>query len=279
MNNEYFTVITGASEGFGKALAFECARRNMNLFLTALPGSALKDLASYIEKNFGVTVFYNEHDLSHNEECYQLFEDISRKKIKVNMLINNAGMGGTHFFSERNAEYYHRQIELNVVAPTILSHLFLNMLEKNTPSYILNVSSLASYFYLPKKQVYGGTKSYLVSFSKSLRRELKKDNISVSAVCPGAMNTTPLLIRQHNSLKGISHWSVMNPDETAKITIDGMLQKKELIIPGFCNNLFLFMDKLIPKRLKEILTERQIKKTTTFTDPVIHTIHPLKPAV
>lgn len=279
MRNEHYALITGASEGFGKALALECARRGMNLILVALPGSGLKSLACYIERNFGVKTFCFEYDLSVKESCCSLFEEISRQRLRVNMLINNAGMGGTHFFNERDAEYYQRQIALNVMAPTLLSHLFLGMLEKNSPAHILNVSSLASFFYLPKKQVYGGTKSYLVSFSKSLRRELKRKNINVSTVCPGGMNTTLPLVLQNKNLTGISRWSVLNPEEAAQITMEGLLKKKELIIPGFWNRLFILLDKLLPKWLKELLTDRQMKKSKTFTSPLTYSIHPLKTAI
>jgi short-subunit dehydrogenase len=279
MCNKNYTLITGASEGFGKALALECAGRYLNLVLVALPGSGLANLACYIERNYEVRVLFFEHDLSKKEECIRLFEEIKQRDLKINMLINNAGMGGTHFFEERDAEYYYKQIELNVIAPTLLTHCFLQTLEKNSPSYILNVGSLASFFYLPKKGVYGGTKSYLVSFSKSLRRELKSKNIFVSTVCPGGMNTTPMLILQNKNMKGMGRWSVMNPDEVAKIAIEGMLEKKEVIIPGFWNRVFMLLDKLLPKWFKEILTEKSMKKSKTFTNPVTFSIHPLKTAI
>lgn len=279
MRNKKFALITGASEGFGKALAFECASRNMNVILVALPGSGLSSLACFIERNFGVSALFFEHDLSIKEECQQLFYEINKKGIQVNVLINNAGMGGTHFFDERSIDYYEKQIELNVVAPTLLTHFFLELLEKNTPSYILNVGSLASFFYLPKKTVYGGTKSYLVSFSKSLKRELKSKNVFVSAVCPGGMNTTPMLILQNKSQKGLGRWSIMNPEEVAKISIDGMLQKREVIIPGFWNKLFMLFDKILPKWYKEMLTDGNMRKSKAIYNPVTFSIHQLKTAV
>jgi short-subunit dehydrogenase len=117
MCNKNYTLITGASEGFGKALALECAGRYLNLVLVALPGSGLANLACYIERNYEVRVLFFEHDLSKKEECIRLFEEIKQRDLKINMLINNAGMGGTHFFEERDAEYYYKQIELNVIAP------------------------------------------------------------------------------------------------------------------------------------------------------------------
>jgi short-subunit dehydrogenase len=279
MRNENFALITGASEGFGKALAFECATRSMNLVLVALSGSGLSDLSCYIERNFNVSIYYFEHDLSKKEECYDLFNEIKRLRIPVNALINNAGIGGTHYFDERDAEYYHKLIELNVVSPTLLTHLFLQNLSEHLPAYILNVSSLASFFYLPKKQVYGGTKSYLVAFSRSLRRELKGRGISVSVICPGGMNTNPQMVFQNLNTHGIGRWSIMNPEEVAKIAINGMLKKKEVIIPGFWNKMFMLFDKLLPKCYKEMLTDDSMKKCKTIKNPIIFSINPLKTAV
>jgi uncharacterized protein len=279
MRNENYVLITGASEGFGKALALECAGREMNLILVALPGSGLDNLADYIIKNFGVKVLCFEHDLSLKEECYNLFTTVKEKNLSVKILINNAGMGGTHFFEERNTEYYYKQIELNVVAPTLLTHLFLEILEESNPAYILNVSSLAGFFYLPKKQVYGGTKSYLFSFSKSLGQELKRKNVYVTTVCPGGMNTTPMLIRQHLSNTGISRWSVMDPGEVAVIAMDGLLKRKKLIIPGFWNKFFILLDKLIPEWIKEKITDSRMKKVKVFNNPIAPLITPLKRAI
>ena len=279
MRNKNFALITGASEGFGKALALECASHDMNLLLVALPGSGLYSLACFIERNYDVAVLYFEHDLSKKEECLQLFDEVNKRELQINVLINNAGMGGTHFFEERDMEYYYKQIELNVVAPTLLTHFFLQTLEKNSPSHILNVGSLASFFYLPKKGVYGGTKSYLVSFSKSLRRELKSKNVFVSTVCPGGMNTTPALILQNKKMTGMGRWSVMNPEEVAKIAIDGMLTKKEVIIPGFWNRLFMLMDMLLPKWFKEMLTDRSMKQALAIKNPIIFSIPSLKKAI
>ena len=278
MRNKNFALITGASEGFGKAMALECAGRNMNLVLVALPGSGLSSLACFIERNYNVSVLYFEQDLSKREECRHLFEQIKANKISANVLINNAAMGGTHFFEEKDPEYYYRQIELNVLAPTLLTHLFLQTLKKNSPSHILNVGSLASFFSLPKKGVYGATKSYLVSFSKSLRRELKAKNVSVSTVCPGGMNTTPMLILQNKNMKGMGRWSVMNPEEVARIAIDGMLAGKELIIPGFWNRMFMLFNRLLPKWYKEILITRTMKQAKPINNPVFFSMQSLKPA-
>lgn len=279
MSNEPYALITGASEGFGKALALECARRSMNIILVALPGSGLNHLAAFVKKNFGVNVYFFEHDLSEKKECYRLYKEVSGLGVNIHVLINNAGIGGTHYFEDRDTEFYHRQIELNVVAPTLITRLFLDLLKKNNPAHILNVSSLASFFYLPRKQVYGGTKSYLVAFSKSLRRELTPKNIFVSTVCPGGMNTSPALTVMNRHQKGFNRWCIMNPEEVARITINGMLGRKELIVPGKWNRFFMLLDKFFPAWLKKMITALVMKQPKEVKSPLSPIIHSLKKAV
>lgn len=76
MPSTVFTIITGASEGLGKAFALECASRKMNLILVALPGRELHCLAATIERNFRVTVFALEKDLTIEADCWSLYEEI-----------------------------------------------------------------------------------------------------------------------------------------------------------------------------------------------------------
>jgi short-subunit dehydrogenase len=260
MYNKY-ALITGASEGLGKFLAIECAKQNLNLVLAALPGSGLKNLQNYILKTFHVDVICIETDLSEEANCYKLYGKIKQENISISVLINNAGIGGTFPFDEKEAGYYSKVISLNVITPTILCRLFLPDLKKNAPSYIMNVGSLAGIFHLPHKQVYGGTKSYLLAFSKSLNRELKGENVFVSVLCPGGMNTRWQLTME-NRMMGtwISRQSVMEPCSVAAIGVRQMFQKKEIIITGFWNRCFLLWNQLFPRRVKDGLMNYQMAK-------------------
>jgi short-subunit dehydrogenase len=260
MCNKY-ALITGASEGLGKFLAIECARRKMNLVLAALPGSGLKSLQQYLIKEFEIDVLCIEVDLSEDKNCYQLYQHVKDEGICISALINNAGIGGTYPFDDKDAWYYSKMIALNVATPTILCRLFLADLRKNAPSFIMNVSSLAGIFHLPNKQVYGGTKSYLIGFSESLRKELMADDISVSVLCPGGMNTYWQLLMD-NRIKGtwISRQSIMEPCKVAEIAIRKMLERKELIITGFWNRCFLFFNHLFPRKIKNGIMNYQMSK-------------------
>ncbi|MBZ5858810.1 SDR family NAD(P)-dependent oxidoreductase [Flavihumibacter profundi] len=164
MSSGIFTLITGASEGLGKALALECANRKMNLILVALPGKELFQLAGALERSFQIKVAVFEKDLTIEEECSSLYHEIVEQKWEINMLINNAGLGNCCAFEDGQLAGFQQLIKLNIMATTMLTRLFIDLLKKQKKSYILNVSSLIAFFNLPNKQVYGGTKSYIYYF-------------------------------------------------------------------------------------------------------------------
>ncbi|GGA69759.1 short-chain dehydrogenase [Flavobacterium palustre] len=264
MNTKLYTLITGSSEGFGKALAIECAKRKMNLILVSLPNSGLSQLTESIIQNYKVDVVPIEKDLSIEENCVSLFKEVEQMNLSVNILINNVGLGSTMFFKEGSIDFYQKQVKLNVMVATLLSSLFLEMLKTHQPSHILNVSSLSCFFYLAKKQVYGATKSYVYSFSKSLRAELKSDHINVSVICPGGMNTNPTTIMTNQSNHWLARQSIMNPDKVAAIAIRELLNQKEIIIPGFMNKLFLLIDKLLPDFIIKMIANNHVNKFKSY---------------
>ena len=253
---KFYTLITGASDGFGKALAIECARRKMNLVLVALPGPELSNLAKFIQKNFLVDVKTFEKDLTNEADCYDLHLDIRFLDLNINILINNAGIGNTQMFTETSPEFLKRQIKLNVMATTLLTSLFIPDLKKHSPAYLLNIGSLSSFFYLPKKQVYGATKSFIYFLSKCLRHELKHENISVSVACPGGMNTNFSVSLINRMANCVSRISILNPEKVAPIVIGKMLKRKAVIIPGRMNQFSMLLNRLLPSFIKNIVTAR-----------------------
>lgn len=268
MPEKLYTLITGASEGLGKSFALDCAGRNMNLILVALPDSGLDRLANFIRRNFTVSVITFEKDLTGPLSCHELLMEIQKQKLHLRILINNAGIGSTVPFCEGSVELYERQIRLNVLATTIITRLFLANLEQHTPSYILNVGSMASFFFLQRKQVYGATKSYIYFFSKSLRKEVRRDGIRVAVLCPGGINTSLPVTLLNRKLGWFSKLSVMESEQVAAIAMDGLLKGDAVIIPGMVNNLFMLLDKLLPGFIKSRITDygmRQLKTEERYT--------------
>jgi short-subunit dehydrogenase len=263
MHKKPYTLITGASEGLGKALALECARRGMNLILVALPQSDLENLAVLIRKNFRVSVLIIGKDLSDSASCYQLFEEVNSRHIDLQILINNAGIGSAASFCESSSGFYEKQIGLNVIATTIITRLFLENLERNTPSYILNVGSLASFFSLPKKQVYGATKSYIHYFSKSLQIEVRQKGIRVCVLCPGGINTNLSVTLINRTGSRLSRLAVLSPEEVAATAMNGLLKGRQVIVPGRINKIFMLLDKLLPGSIKTRIASYGMNKLET----------------
>ncbi len=256
----YFTLITGASKGFGKSMSLELANLGMNLVLIALPNSGLKELSRFIEVNLNVKVHYLEADLGKISSYYEIYDFIEQNHIRVKYLINNAGILSRGLFDDLEDKFIIDQVQVNVLAPTVLIKLLLPNLKENAPAEILNISSMAGFFALPKKQVYGGTKAYLLSFSKSLRKELKKEKISVTTICPGGLNTTTKLCYQNRILGLMARESTLTPELAAKIAINGMLKGKKVVVPGFINKFFVALDKILPEFIEDKITSGEIKK-------------------
>ncbi|MBB6111865.1 hypothetical protein SAMN05421821_114147 [Mucilaginibacter lappiensis] len=251
-------IVTGASEGLGKSFAIELAGRNMNLMLVALPASGLPELASFIRKNFAVTVYHLEIDLTHTESYTEIFAWLKEQRITAHLLINNAGLGNWSWFEDKNIAFYKMQIELNVITPVLLTRLFLAQADASVTSYILNVGSLGGLFLVPKKQVYGATKSFIRYFTKCLQLELYGSNVKLSLLSPGGINTKPELLVMNNTLKGISKATILEPEQVARIAIDGLLKGKKEIIPGAVNRFLVLLNSLLPAYIKDNIIKRRL---------------------
>lgn len=256
---KYTALITGASEGLGKSFAIALAKKRADLVLVSLPGSGLPQLANYLRLNFGIQVYDIETDLTKSESAEEIFKSLTMQSVDVNILINNAGLGNWSWFEEKNTAFYKNQIDLNITNTVLLTRHFLHHVNKQKPSYILNVGSLGGHFIVPKKQVYGATKSFIGYFTRCLQLELCNTNVHVSLLSPGGINTKPELLVMNSNLKGLARATILEADFVANEAIEGLFKMKKEIIPGFANRCLLFLDKIIPNFLKEILIRRNLK--------------------
>lgn len=253
MSNMPYVVITGAGQGLGKAFAEECASHKMNLVMTALPGENLTATAASLADRYHVNAIVYETDLSQEQNCFLFFEFVMEQKVPVNMLINNAGIGSIAAFENLDPVFYQQQVKLNTLAPVLLSRLFMPILKKQSSAFILNVSSLASFFFIPGKEVYGATKSFLYSFSLSLRNSLLQSSVSVSVLCPGGIDTNERVKEANGKLSGFAKRSILSPQSVARYTIPLVLKKRAVIIPGGINRASLLLDRWLPNAVKSML--------------------------
>lgn len=242
--------------GIGKAFAFECASRGMDLLLVALPDPALDEICTQIKKQFSVEVVTYGIDLTQPTAVESLFNYCLQKKIAVRILINNAGMGAGGRFENIPYQVYFDMLNLNNQVLTKMSYHFLPMLKQHETAFILNMSSMEANLPLPYKSVYTGTKSYVYAFSLALREELAFSNVSVSVLCPGPVLTNPEGLKRMNAHGKRGKWIMLMPAEVAGIGIKNLLKGRGVIVPGKINWVIVKLTKFIPTGMKMKILER-----------------------
>ena len=252
-SDQYFTLITGASEGIGKALAEYCAQLGFNLVLIALPGDTLKSAEEYLKSKYKIEVYSLGIDLTSYDAGHRVINWLDKNNISVNMLINNAGCSSIGYFDEISCDNYLKQIQLNIISLTCLTRQLIKRLKSNQPAYILNVGSIAGFFMVPYKAVYGATKSFVISFSLSLREELASSGIKVSVVCPGGVTSNHHAIRRKTKHGWIGRMSYLNPEQVAEAAIKGLFRNKRIIIPGFINRLLFFLNQILTPQIRAMI--------------------------
>ena len=269
-NKNKYTVITGASTGLGKELAIECAKLGRNLVLTALPGEKVGDFGKEISSAFNIQVSTFETDLTVPGSLENLAQMIL-KNFEVDMLVNNAGIGGTKSFLEATPQYIDQIVLLNMRTLVLLTRLLLPLLKKQGKAYILNIASLASFGPMPFKTVYPASKAFVYSFSRGLGAELKGSGVSVTVAHPGGMKTNPDVTSRIEKHGKIIQACTLSANKVAKICIRQTLRNDELIIPGFMNKLSWLFMKIVPVWLRLIIMRSSLKNELENKTRIIQT--------
>lgn len=251
-----YTLITGASKGIGKAFAFECASRGMNLLLVALPEAILEETKEQIIALHRVDVITYPVDLTDSSAIGLLYGYCVEQNIQVDILINNAGIGAGGRFENIPRPVYLNMINLNVQALTLVTYHFLPMLKQQPVAYVLNMSSMEATLPLPYKSVYTGTKNYIFSFSLALREELSQSRVKVSVLCPGPVLTNPEGLKRMNAHGDRAKLVMLMPEAVARIGMENLLKGKGVVVPGKINWSIVKLMKLLPTRLKMKILER-----------------------
>ncbi|MCT7649178.1 SDR family NAD(P)-dependent oxidoreductase [Aliarcobacter butzleri] len=182
-------LITGASSGIGKELAKIHAKKGGDLVLIARNEDSLISLKNDLELKFSVKVVNIIIDLSVIGAAKEVYEKVKALNIEIEYLFNNAGFGLLGKFDELSWERQSQMINLNIIAVTELTYLFLSDMKKRNSGKILNTSSTASLLPGPLQAVYYATKAYITSWGNALSEELRDTNITVTNLLPGATET------------------------------------------------------------------------------------------
>ena len=183
-------LITGASSGLGVEFARQLAPQAQALVLTARRQDRLDILKADLARiNPSLSVYCYSLDLCDSEALERFIRWLSDQGIRVNFLINNAGLGDHGLFQSSDWSRVKSMLDVNITALTRLTHALLPVLRTFDDAAILNVSSSASFVPVPQLAVYAATKAYVTSFSEALRAELRGSGVSVTALCPGPVDT------------------------------------------------------------------------------------------
>ncbi len=247
-----YALITGASKGIGKAIAEELAAKKHDLLLVARSETLLKEVSVELSAKYKIKADHLAIDLAHPGSPVQIVNWIKEKGYEVNILVNNAGYGLSGAFIQYTADEYRAMMQVNMAVPVELTSLLIPELKKHSSSYILNIASSAAYQAVPGLTVYAASKSFMLSFSRGLKYELRKTNISVTVVSPGGTDTD-FANRAKIGAKGIKAGEKLNmtPVAVAKIAVNAMFARKTEIITGFVNKLGAFLVWLLPNKLAE----------------------------
>lgn len=239
-------LITGASGGIGYELATIHAEHGDDLVIVARTKCRLDELKTTLEGRFGINVLAIEKDLSIAGSAAEIYNEVSSKNIIVEYLVNNAGFGDVSLFAESDWPRLEMMINLNILALTHLSRLFLPGMISRRSGKILNVASTASFQPGPTMAVYFATKSYVLSFSEAINNEAGEHGVTVTALCPGSTESGfhAAAGREGGHIK---ERKLPSAREVAEFGYKSMMRGKAVAIPGLMNSIMATSIRFIPR--------------------------------
>lgn len=251
---DQYALITGAGKGIGRSMATLLAQKGYNLLLISRSESDLATVSDQIKTDYHVKTDYLAADLSKTGAALLVFNWVKSLNVPLAILINNAGHGLWGNFDDLDLTAQTGMMQVNMNAVAELSYHFIPLLKLQQQAFILNVSSTAAYQAVPTLAIYAATKTFVLSFSRALKYELKDSHISVSCLCPGPTDTGFAHRAGMDALAELAAKFNMKADEVAAIGLKGMFNKKAEIVPGFLNKLSAVAATHSPKSLIERVT-------------------------
>jgi len=246
IKNKETALITGASGGIGWELAKLFGQEGFDLVLVARDQAKLVSAAKQLQDSYGVQVEVISADLTQAEAPQMIFENLKNKNIDV--LVNNAGFGLFGAFAETEKNKELDMIEVNVMAVTKLTKLFLPSMVARKKGRILNLASTAAFQPGPLMAVYYATKAYVLSFSEALAEELEGSGVTVTALCPGPTETGFQKMAQMEGSKLVKG-KISDAASVAKFGFAALMKGERVVVPGTMNRVMAFSIKFMPRKM------------------------------
>jgi len=243
-------LITGASAGIGREFARQLAGRAGSLVLVARRVERLEELRDELtRRDPNLNIHLRAIDLSQTSEVEELCVWLQREKIAIDFLINNAGLGDRGVFATSEPQRIKEMLAVNMMAVTLLTRALLPAMIEKKRGAILNVSSSAGFLPIGGLAVYAATKAYVTSFSEAIRAELRGSGITVTALCPGPVQTEFGQVAQRNSGKreksspSLTHVPV---EEVVRAGLRAIERDKPLVVPGLVMKIAMLLVRVTP---------------------------------
>ena len=203
--------------------------------MTARNEIALRKIADECEQKFGIKSEIFAADLADENSTNKLVEAVSERKFDV--LVNNAGFAVKGDFIETNIIDELKMLNVQLAALLKLTKAVLPEMIRQQSGNILNIASVYSFAPVPKQSVYSASKSFILNFSSALQNEIKDSGVNIAVVCPGITQT------EFRTRAGITEKkeSGMTAEKVAEISFRGMLNRKQIVVPGWQNKLFVYL--------------------------------------
>lgn len=243
-------IITGASSGIGKALAYAMAGQGANLVLGARNVQALESLCQELQERYGIQAVAQACDVSQEPDCKALISKALEHFNRIDVLINNAGISMKALFRDLDLQVLKNLMDVNFWGTVYCSKYALEPLLASKGS-LIGVSSIAGFRGLPGRTGYSASKFAIHGFLESLRTENLKTGLHVMLACPGftASNIRHAALNEKGEQQGASSMEegkMMTAEEVADIIIEGILRRKRTLVMTRQGKLAVLMNKLLP---------------------------------
>jgi short-subunit dehydrogenase len=253
--NDSWVLVTGASGGFGEEFARQYAARGHALVLVARRLERLQALADSLRQEHGIQVLVEQADLSDLVAIRQLHARLNDKGIAIDILINNAGHGLQGPFLDAPLEASLAMVQLDIGSLTAMTRLFGHDMRRRGRGKILLLASLLSYYGVQDMAVYGAAKAYVLRLGEALHREMKKDGVTVTALCPGMSDTGFAKAAQQKITLALK-LLMMKPEPVVRAGIRALEAGRISVIPGWSNKWAAAMVWATPRRLHQAIFAR-----------------------
>jgi len=253
--NKTWVFITGASSGFGEEFARQYGALGHSLVLVARRLDRLQKLAEALRQQFRIEVVVEQVDLSNVAAIIQLHQRLRERGIAIDILVNNAGHGLQGPFLDGQLDAALAMVQLDVASVTAVTHVFAQNMRTRGRGKILLVASLLAYQGVENFAVYSAAKAYVLRLGEALHRELKRDGITVTVLCPG-MSDTGFATAAQQKITPALKLLMMQPAPVVRAGIRALHAGRISVVPGWSNKVSAIFTWATPRWLHQAIFSR-----------------------